>query len=185
MKKTLVLAMVLAILMVGVIANAAAPVNIGCAIYKFDDTFMTAVRNNIASAATAVGAKVDIVDCQNSQATCNDKVDLFITKKVNALAINPVDLSACGVIIDKAKKANIPLVLFNRQPFKDDMAKYDKVYYVGAIAAQSGVMEGQLVVNYFKAHPTSDGVLNYVMLTGEPGHQECNPQNQMVHSDHY
>ena len=34
-------------------------------------------------------------------------------------------------------------------------------------------MEGQLVVNYFKAHPTSDGVLNYVMLTGEPGHQDA------------
>ena len=119
--------MVLVVLMVGVIANAAAQLNIGCVVYKFDDTFMTAVRNNIAAAATAVGAKVDIVDAQNSQATCNDKVDLFITKKVNSLAINPVDRSACGVIIDKAKKANIPLVIFNREPFKDDMAKWNKV----------------------------------------------------------
>ncbi|HBF37135.1 MAG TPA: methyl-galactoside ABC transporter substrate-binding protein, partial [Firmicutes bacterium] len=130
--------MVLVVLVVGVAVNAAKPVNIGCVIYKFDDTFMTGVRNNIDAAAKTVGAKVDIVDAQNMQATCNDKVDLFITKKVNALAVNPVDLSACGVIIDKAKKANIPLVLFNRQPFKDDMAKWNKVYYVGAIAAQSG-----------------------------------------------
>jgi methyl-galactoside transport system substrate-binding protein len=173
LKKVLVLAMVLVVLVVGVAVNAAKPVNIGCVIYKFDDTFMTGVRNNIDAAAKTVGAKVDIVDAQNMQATCNDKVDLFITKKVNALAVNPVDLSACGVIIDKAKKANIPLVLFNRQPFKDDMAKWNKVYYVGAIAAQSGIMQGQMVVDYFKKHPTSDGVINYVMITGEPGHQDA------------
>jgi methyl-galactoside transport system substrate-binding protein len=173
LKKLLVLAMILVVLLVGVVANAAKPAYIGCVIYKFDDTFMTGVRNNIADSAKVAGSKVDIVDAQNSQATCNDKVDLFITKKVNSLAVNPVDLSACGVIIDKAKKANIPLVLFNRQPFKDDMAKWNKVYYVGAIAAQSGIMQGQLVVNYFKAHPTTDGVLNYVMITGEPGHQDA------------
>ena len=40
---------------------------IGCAIYKFDDTFMTSVRNSIL--ATAEGkAQVDMVDSQNSQA---------------------------------------------------------------------------------------------------------------------
>jgi methyl-galactoside transport system substrate-binding protein len=174
LKKVLVLAMVLVVLLVGVAANAAKPINIGCVIYKFDDTFMTGVRMNIEATVKAVkGAKIDIVDAQNSQATCNDKVDLFITKKVSAMAINPVDRAACGVIIDKAKKANIPLVLFNREPFKEDMAKWNKVYYVGAIAEQSGTMEGQLVVDYFKAHPTKDGVIHYVMLKGEPGHQDA------------
>lgn len=174
LKKILVLALVLVVLMVGVVANAAKPINIGCVIYKFDDTFMTGVRINIEAAVKEVkGAKVDIVDAQNSQATCNDKVDLFITKKVSAMAINPVDRAACGVIIDKAKKANIPLVLFNREPFKEDLAKWNKVYYVGAIAEQSGTMAGQLVVDYFKANPTKDGVIHYVMLKGEPGHQDA------------
>jgi methyl-galactoside transport system substrate-binding protein len=174
LKKYIVLAMVLVLLAVGIIANAANPIKIGCVIYKFDDTFMTGVRMNIESTVKAVkGAKIDIVDAQNSQATCNDKVDLFITKKVTAMAINPVDRAACGVIIEKAKKANIPLVLFNREPFKEDLAKWNKVYYVGAIAEQSGTMEGQLVVDYFKAHPTKDGVIHYVMLKGEPGHQDA------------
>jgi methyl-galactoside transport system substrate-binding protein len=68
-------------------------------------------------------------------------------------------------------------VFFNREPFKDDMAKYDKAYYVGAIAEQSGTMEGQLIVDYWKAHPEADlnhdGVIQYVMLKGEPGHQDA------------
>ncbi len=155
---------------------AASMPNIGCAIYKFDDTFMTGVRNAILAAAKGK-ANVDVVDSQNSQATQNDKVDLFITKHVKSLAINPVDRAAAGVIIGKAKAAKIPVVFFNREPFKDDMAKYDKTYYVGAVAEQSGTMEGQLVVDYWKAHPEADlnkdGVVQYVMLKGEPGHQDA------------
>ncbi|WP_239632055.1 galactose ABC transporter substrate-binding protein [Paenibacillus sp. H1-7] len=149
---------------------------LGVAIYKFDDTFMTGVRNAISSAAEGK-AQADIVDSQNSQPTQNDKVDLFITKKVNALAINPVDRTGAGVIIDKAKAANTPVVFFNREPLADDMKKWDKVYYVGAKAEQSGTMEGQLVVDYFKSHPEADknkdGTLQYVMLKGEPGHQDA------------
>lgn len=156
-------------------APAATP-NIGCAIYKFDDTFMTGVRNAISDAAKGK-ANVDIVDSQNSQPTQNDKIDLFITKKVNALEINAVDRTAAGTIIDRAKAANIPVVFFNREPLADDMKKWDKVYYVGAKAEQSGVMQGQLIVDYWKSHQEADknkdGILQYVMLKGEPGHQDA------------
>lgn len=153
-----------------------AETSIGIAIYKFDDTFMTSVRNNISEAAKGK-ATVDIVDSQNSQPTQNDKVDLFITKKVNALAINPVDRTAAGVILDKAKAANIPIVFFNKEPLAEDMKKWDKVYYVGAKAEESGTMEGQIIADYWKAHPemdkNKDGKLQYVMLKGEPGHQDA------------
>ncbi|WP_199615357.1 galactose ABC transporter substrate-binding protein [Paenibacillus alkalitolerans] len=154
---------------------------IGVAIYKFDDTFMTGVRNAISNAAEGV-AKVDIVDSQNSQPTQNDKVDLFITKKVNALAINPVDRTAAGVIIDKAKAANTPVVFLNREPLADDMQKWDKVYYVGAKAEESGTISGELIVDYWKANPAADkngdGVLQYAMLKGEPGHQDAELRTQ-------
>jgi methyl-galactoside transport system substrate-binding protein len=149
---------------------------IGVAIYKFDDTFMTSVRDNIAKAAEGK-AKVDIVDSQNSQPVQNDKVDLFITKKVDALIINPVDRTAAGTIIDKVKQANIPVVFINREPLPDDMKKWDKVYYVGAKAEQSGTLQGEIMVDYWKSHPEADknhdGVMQYVMLMGEPGHQDA------------
>jgi methyl-galactoside transport system substrate-binding protein len=149
---------------------------IGVAIYKYDDTFMTGVRNAITAAAEGK-ATVDMVDSQNSQPTQNDKVDLFINKKVNALAINAVDRTAAGVIVDKAKAANIPVVFFNREPLADDMKKWDKVYYVGAKAEESGTISGQLLVDYWKAHPemdkNKDSTMQYVMLKGEPGHQDA------------
>lgn len=157
-------------------SSAGGDVTIGVAIYKFDDTFMTGVRNAIEQAA-AGKATLEIVDSQNSQPTQNDKIDLFITKQMKALAINPVDRNAAGVIIDKAQKANIPVVFFNREPLPEDMKKWDKVYYVGAKAEESGTISGQLVVDYWKAHPEADknkdGVMQYVMLKGEPGHQDA------------
>ncbi|MGC3999664.1 MAG: galactose/glucose ABC transporter substrate-binding protein MglB [Anaeromyxobacter sp.] len=162
-------------LLIAGVAQAAEP-KIGVAIYKYDDTFMTGVRNAITDAAKGK-AKVDMVDSQNQQATQNEKIDLFLNKKMNAIAINPVDRAAAGVIVQKAQAAGIPVVFFNREPFKDDMAKYDKAYYVGAVAEQSGTMAGQLVVDYWKKHPEADlnkdGVIQYVMLKGEPGHQDA------------
>lgn len=149
---------------------------IGCAIYKFDDTFMTGVRDAISTAAKGQ-AQVDIVDSQNAQTTQNDKIDMFITKKAKALEINPVDPTASGAIIDKAKAANIPIVFFNRVPSADDMNKWDKLYYVGAQAEQSGRMQGQIMAKYWKAHPEADknkdGVMQYVMISGEPGNTDA------------
>lgn len=149
---------------------------IGVAIYKASDTFMIWERDAIVKAAKNK-ANVDIVDSENSQAIQNDNIDHFIESKVDALAINPVDRTMAGMLIDKAKAADIPVVFMNREPLPDDMKKWDKVYYVGAKAEESGMMEGQLIADYWKAHPEADknqdGVLQYVMLQGEPGHQDA------------
>ncbi|MBN7573174.1 galactose/glucose ABC transporter substrate-binding protein MglB [Clostridium sp. 2-1] len=150
---------------------------IGSAIYKFDDTFMTGVRTAMEGEAKEKGSTIELVDSQNKQPTQNEQVDTFITKGVNALAINPVDRTAAGPIIEKAKAKKLPIVFLNREPEKADMDSYDKVWYVGAHAEQSGTLSGQIIADYFKAHPEADknhdGVVQYVMLQGEPGHQDA------------
>ncbi len=157
-------------------ATGASDKTVGVAVYKFDDTFMTAVRNSIQSAAQGK-ITVDVVDSQNAQPTQNDQVDLFLSKNYAALAINPVDRTAATSILDKAKTANVPVVFFNREPLPEDMQKWDKVYYVGAKAEESGTIQGQIAVDYWKANPAADrngdGKIQYVMLTGEPGHQDA------------
>jgi methyl-galactoside transport system substrate-binding protein len=145
-------------------------------IYKFDDTFMSYVRRTIEETAKGK-ADLNVVDSQNQQPTQNDQVDQFLVQGYSALAINPVDRTAVSVIIDKVKAKNIPVVFFNREPTAADMAKWDRVYYVGAKAEQSGTLQGELVVDYWKANPgadrNKDGKVQYVMLTGEPGHQDA------------
>lgn len=149
---------------------------VGVAIYKFDDTFMSGVRNAIAGNADGI-ATVEIVDSQNSQPAQNDQVDAFLSKGMNALAINSVDRTAAKTIIQKAMDADIPVVFFNREPLAEDMAMWDKVYYVGAKAEDSGTYQGQIAVDYFKANPDADkngdGKIQMIMLKGEPGHQDA------------
>ncbi|MBA9085268.1 methyl-galactoside transport system substrate-binding protein [Fontibacillus solani] len=154
---------------------------IGVAIYKFEDTFMIAVRKSIEKNASGI-AKLEITDSQNSQPTQNSKIDAFLSKKMNALIVNPVDRTAAGVIIDKAKAKDTPVVFLNREPLPEDMKKWDKVYYVGAKAEESGTMSGQIIVDYWNRHPEADkngdNVLQYVMLKGEPGHQDAELRTQ-------
>ena len=180
MKKLIFLSLILVVLSASVFAGGGSQSGglpqIGVAIYKFDDTFMSYVRNAIEKNAQGK-ATVTTVDSQNAQPTQNDQVDQFITKKMKAIAINPVDRTAAGTIADKAKAGNVPVVFFNREPFPDDMKKWDKIYYVGARAQESGTMEGQVLADYWKANPgadkNGDGVLQYVMIRGEPGHQDA------------
>ena len=138
---------------------------------------MTGVRGSMDDTAKALGATLEIVDSQNKQPTQNDQVDTYITKGVNALAVNPVDLTAAGPLVDKAMAENLPIVFLNRQPSEDDMNKYDKAWYVGARAEESGTMSGEIIVDYFKANPDADkngdGKIQYIMLQGEQGHQDA------------
>lgn len=149
---------------------------IGVAIYKFDDTFMSTVRNAIANNAEGKAA-LDIVDSQNAQPVQNDQIESFLSKGMKAIAINPVDRTAAKAIVNKAKAADVPVVFFNREPLKEDMALWNKVYYVGAKAEDSGTFQGQIALDYFKKNPSADkngdGVLQIIMLKGEPGHQDA------------
>ena len=153
-------------------------VEIGVCIYKFDDTFMTGVRNNMQAQADTLGAKIEMVDSVNRQATQNDQVDTFITKGMTALAVNPVDRTAAGPLVEKASAASLPIVFLNREPEPDVMQSYDKVWYVGARAEESGTMSGEIIADYWNANKETadkngDGKLQYIMVTGEPGHQDA------------
>ena len=68
MKRTVLFLLLIVSLVVSIPGMAARQPNIGCAIYKFDDTFMTGVRNAILDAAKGK-ARVEMVDSQNSQPT--------------------------------------------------------------------------------------------------------------------
>ena len=152
-------------------------ISVGFCVYKFDDTFMTSVRNQMQKEATKEGVKLDVVDSQNKQATQNEQVDAFITKGVSALVVNPVDRTAAESIVEKAKAKNLPVIFINREPEETVMKSYDKIWYVGAKAEQSGGIQGQLMIDYFKKNKSADkngnGAIDYVMLQGEPGHQDA------------
>lgn len=149
---------------------------IGVTIYKFDDNFMSFVRRAVGTAAEGK-AELILNDSQNNQATQNEQVEMMISRGVKSLAINLVDPQAAQTIIDKAKAADLPVVFFNKEPDPSAIHSYDKTWYVGTASAESGVMQGQLIVDAWKANPqwdtNGDGKIQYVLLKGEPGHPDA------------
>ncbi|MCH3963535.1 MAG: galactose ABC transporter substrate-binding protein [Clostridium sp.] len=144
---------------------------IGIIVGKFDDAWRTKVRNELYKLSENKSNKpeLEIWNADNSQKTENEKVDALIKDKVKVLVVNLVETKSAGEIIEKAKKADIPVVFFNVEPSEEDMNKWDKVYYIGARGQQSGTMQGQILADYFKRNPTKDGIIRYVMIKGPAG----------------
>jgi len=151
-------------------------VKIGVTIYKFDDNFMSFVRRAIGTAAEG-SAELILNDSNNSQATQNDQVDMMISKGVKSLAINLVDPQAAPTIVSKAEKAGLPIIFFNKEPEASVLKSYDKAWYVGTASSEAGIIQGEMIAEMWKANPdwdrNGDGVLNYVLMKGEPGHPDA------------
>ncbi|MBF8983251.1 galactose/glucose ABC transporter substrate-binding protein MglB [Lutibacter sp. B2] len=149
---------------------------IGVTIYKFDDNFMSFVRRAVEKNAEGK-AELILNDSQNDQAKQNDQVEMMLSKGVKSLAINLVDPQAAPTIIAKAKEEGTPVVFFNKEPSAEDMASYEKCWYVGTTSSESGIIQGKLIADSWKNHPewdkNRDGKIQYVLLKGEPGHPDA------------
>ena len=174
MRRNIILALVLVLAVVS--CSYAEDVKIGACIYRFNDAFMLRFRTKMAEEAEKAGAVLTLADGQDDQNTQDEQIDAFIADGVNVLIVNPVDRMASQPIIDKAKAAGIPVVFINREPTPEMLATYDKAYYVGAKAEESGTQAGELIAEYFKAHPEADknkdGKLQFILLKGQNGHQD-------------
>ncbi|BCZ48772.1 galactose ABC transporter substrate-binding protein [Clostridium gelidum] len=158
-------------------------IKIGVTLYKQDDAFISTITKNIEDIAKEKESNskykitIDVVDAKGSSSNQSNQVDKFVSQNYDIICVNLVDRTAASMIIDKAKLANIPIVFFNREPVEEDMQRWNKLYYVGAQAEQSGEMQANIIVNAYKKDISSidkngDGKIQYVMIEGEPGHQD-------------
>ncbi|WP_317854804.1 galactose ABC transporter substrate-binding protein [Chakrabartyella piscis] len=154
---------------------------VGVLIYKYDDTYISTVRNAL-EAALEGKATVSMQDGKNDQATQNDQLDVMISKGVDVLAVNMVDAKAASGVIEKAAAAGIPTAFFNREPDTEVIASYDQAIFIGTNAADAGKMQGDIITGLMESNPeydlNGDGVVQYVMFQGEPDNPEAIARTQ-------
>jgi len=164
---------------------------IGVSIYNQYDTFISSLVDYLTEEAkqkeqeVGITITLDIVSAGGSQVTQNYQVENFIEEDYDILCINLVDRTDASIAIDKAMNANIPVIFFNRELVEKDLKRWDQLFYVGAVALESGIMQGQIVVDaceadFNKIDKNMDGILQYVILEGEPGHQDSSIRTEYV-----
>ena len=178
MKKTISIFITIAILtltLCGCSSSMSDKPKIGVCLYKYDDTYISTVRQELEKLAKN-NAELFLNDGKGDQGTQNDQIDLLIQKGVDVLVVNLVDVGAAQTVVNKAKNADIPIIFFNREPSTDVLNSYDKAIFVGTNAKEAGIIQGEIVVNTWNSadyDKNDDGILQYVMLKGEPDNPEA------------
>lgn len=166
-------------------------IKVGISVYDQYDTFISSIMKSLSDAARekekekSVSISLDFANASGNQLLQNDQVETFIKQEYDIICINLVDRTDASVVIDMAKNADIPVIFFNRELVEEDLERFDKLYYVGAVTLEPGIMQGELIINYCKdnfskADKNHDGRLQYVMLEGEPGHQDALVRTEYV-----
>ena len=156
---------------------------IGISVYDQYDTFMAEVLYQLQSYVRekekewGIPVTLDIQDAGQDQLQQNKQMEDFIEEGCDLVCINMVDRTDASSVIEKAKSNDIPVIFYNRELVKEDLQRWEKLYYVGADALQSGELQGQILVEQCKKDFSSidkngDGVLQYIMLEGEAGHND-------------
>lgn len=157
-------------------------IRVGIFFYNLDDMFINDIMEKLDSGFREKEKEGDFkitfnfYDAKSSQTVQNDQIDKCIEQGYDVLCVNLVDRTDASIIIDKAKKADVPVMFFNREPVSADMERWEETYYVGVVAEDGGRFQGKIFLEQYKKNPeidkNGDGVIQYVMLEGEPGHQD-------------
>lgn len=164
--------------------DAKKSIKIGISVYDQYDTFVSEMMKDFNDYATkkeeetGVAINIDTYNASASQSTQNSQVENMITEGCDVICVNLVDRTDPTAIIDLAEKNNIPVIFFNRELVEEDLERWTRLYYVGAQAFESGIMQGELAAEAFLTDQSldknGDGIFQYVVLEGEARSSGCN-----------
>ena len=160
--------------------------NVGVAIYKYDDNFMTEYRKELESYFGELGAadgntyNIDMQDGKGDQANQTEQINNFIAQDKDVIIANLVDPTAASNVVAQAQAADIPVVFINRETDPADLEIWPgKTAYVGADATQSGTFQGEMINALDnKGDVNGDGTVTHITLLGDPGNVDAQQRTE-------
>ena len=140
---------------------ALADTKIGVSMSQFDDTYLTYLRESMNDKAKTYpeGVKLQFEDARADVVKQLSQVENFISQKVDAIIVNPVDTATTNRITNAAVAAGIPLVYVNRRPDNPDLPQ-------GVATVASDDLEaGRMQMQYLAEKMGGKG--NIVILLGD------------------
>ena len=159
MKKTLIVAG-----LIGLMSGSAMAQTIGASIARFDDNFLTVMRNGMVAYADGLdGVELQVEDATDDVAKQLDQINNFIASGVDAIIVNAVDTSATEAMSQAAEAAGIPLVYVNRQPINVDTLP-DNQAFVASNEIESGTLAAFEACKLARAAGLAGGAGAYLMM---------------------
>lgn len=162
-------------------------INAAVILFAFDDPYISLVRNSLEEIENknVNNVKFTFYDGNRNQDVQNKLIDSVTNDNYNLLLVNLVSLDPNTIksVIDKVKQKNIPVIFFNVVPFQTEPIKsYNKAVVISTNASQAGILQGNLVVNEWKAHKrdmdkNNDNILQYIMLKGPTNNTETDARS--------
>lgn len=118
---------------------------------------------------------IRIEDCKANQFEQNSVVESFLDdKNCKAIIIQLIDGRTALLFAKKARQKNIPIIFVSKEPNMNLEGYEDLVFYVGSRMDEAGILQGEMIANYWNEHKAEvdkngDGVLQYLMIRGELG----------------
>lgn len=168
--KTTIKSTLLALGVAALVSTTAAAETIGVSIARFDDNFLTVMRNGMEThAATLEGVDLQIEDATDDVAKQLDQINNFIASGVDAIIVNIVDTSAADAMTAAAESAGVPLVYVNREPTNVDNLP-DNQAFVASNEIESGTLKAFQICRNLRAEGKAGGARAY-MLMGQLSNQ--------------
>jgi len=159
MKKTLIIAATAALMSTSAMAET-----VGVSMARFDDNFLTVLRNGIEGFASEMDdVDVQIEDAQDDVARQLDQINNFIASGVDAIIVNAVDTSATQAMTQAAASAGVPLVYVNREPVNVDTLPDDQAF-VASNEIESGTLQTFEVCKMLRAQGKAGGARAYLLM---------------------
>ncbi len=191
MKKTLILILILTVVLTSFVSCGGGAEEASVFYYTYSDTYISGVRGEMNKALKDAGIKYHNYDANSNQTTQTEQIDTAISKGSRILIVNIVDTGsddAAKAIVEKAKKADIPLIFFNRSVSRDIVKSYAKCVFVGTDYEMAGHMQGELIGNYIvenysKLDLNGDGKISYCLFKGQQGNAEAEARTKFAVED--
>ncbi|WP_219415677.1 ABC transporter substrate-binding protein [Pseudonocardia nigra] len=84
--------------------------SIGLMVQDLSNPFFQSMANGVESAATEIGATVNVLDGRQDLGAQNEQIDTLIQQQIDVLLINAVDSEGIGPAVERAKGAGITVV---------------------------------------------------------------------------
>lgn len=156
------------------------PVKIGVFLDNSNAMYISLLKQNLERIERENKDKVTFTffDAKDNQILQNESIEKALDDNFDLFIIGIItpNLNDVKSTLDKVMQKNIPFII-NPDPTQDiiDYVKpYKRFVIIGADFEQSGTMEGQLLVDEWKANKKSldkngDNILQYIMLRGRVG----------------